>query len=129
MTVKGTLSLRAQDNLQGSNVMLDGVIRVNSNKFDAKSNPSGIINLGVAENQLMTKELAEILFGYGESPSGSKILRKHFANNIFNRYFNPHEPVHGEHIVLAAGCSAIVDNFTFSVCDPGDGILITTPYY
>ncbi|KAF9361442.1 hypothetical protein BGX26_003186 [Mortierella sp. AD094] len=139
MTIKSTLSLRAQDNLLGSNVMMDGLIKVNSNKFDAKSNPSGIINLGVAENQLMTKELAEImsqvntvdpkLFGYGESPSGSKILRKHFADNIFNRYFEPHEPVHGEHIVIAAGCSAVVDNFTFSVCDPGDGILITTPFY
>ncbi|KAG0364038.1 hypothetical protein BGZ54_007898 [Gamsiella multidivaricata] len=69
------------------------------------------------------------LFGYGESPSGSKLLRDHFANNIFNRYFQPHEPVHREHIVLAAGCSAIVDNFTFCVCDPGDGILITAPFY
>ncbi|KAF8985539.1 hypothetical protein BGZ46_003828 [Entomortierella lignicola] len=139
MTIKSTLSLRAQDNLQSTNLMLDGIVRVNSNKYNEKSNPTGIINLGVAENQLMTKELVEImsqvntadpqLFGYGESPSGSKLLRKHFANNIFNRYFAPHEPVLGEHIVIAAGCSSIVDNFTFSVCDPGEGILITTPFY
>ncbi|KAK3813025.1 MAG: pyridoxal phosphate-dependent transferase [Benniella sp.] len=133
------LSVRAQENLQDTNVMLEGVIRANSNKFHIKTNPTGIINLGVAENQLMTRELSEImapvntvdpkLFGYGDSPSGSKLLRRHFANNIFNRYFNPHEPVHAEHMVLTAGCSAAVDNFTFCVCDPGDGILITTPFY
>ncbi|KAG0098009.1 hypothetical protein BGZ93_001391 [Podila epicladia] len=109
--------------------MLDGVRKVNSNKYDAVANPSGIINLGVAENQLMTKELTEILFGYGESPSGSKKLREHFANNIFNRYFNPVEPVSFDQMVLSAGCSATVDNFTFCVCDPGEGILITTPFY
>ncbi|KAF9116444.1 hypothetical protein BGX27_002476 [Mortierella sp. AM989] len=139
MTIKSTLSLRAQENLQINNIMLEGVIRVNSNKYDENSNLSGNINLGVAENQLMTKELADImsqvntvdpkLFGYGQNPSGSKILRDHFANNIFNHYFKPHEPVHAEHIVVAAGCSSIVDNFTFSVCDPGDGILITAPFY
>lgn len=41
--------------------MLDGVRMVNSNKYDAVTNPNGIINLGVAENQLMTKELTEIV--------------------------------------------------------------------
>ncbi|KAG0272847.1 hypothetical protein BGZ95_011353, partial [Linnemannia exigua] len=139
MTIQNNLSSRAAENLLGSNVMLEGVIKANSDKFDVKSNPDGIINLGVAENQLMTAELREImssvdtvdtkLFGYGESPSGSRLLRSHFANNIFNRYFKPNELVLGEHMVLTAGCSATVDNFTFCVCDPGDGILITTPFY
>ena len=32
-------------------------------------------------------------------------------------------------MVLSAGCSATVDNFTFCVCDPGEGIIITTPFY
>ncbi|KAG0063537.1 pyridoxal phosphate-dependent transferase [Linnemannia elongata] len=139
MTLQNNLSSRAAENLKGSNVMLEGVIKANSDKFDFKENPNGIINLGVAENQLMTAELREIfskvdtadtkLFGYGESPSGSRLLRSHFANNIFNRYFKPDEPVLAEQMVLSAGCSATVDNFTFCVCDPGDGILITTPFY
>ncbi|KAF8941585.1 pyridoxal phosphate-dependent transferase [Dissophora ornata] len=139
MTLKNNLSARAQKNLEGSNIMLEGVIQANANKFDFENNQAGVINLGVAENQLMTKELAEImgpvntvdpkLFGYGESPAGSKVLRNHFANNIFNRYFEPHQPVRADQIVLAAGCSAVVDNFTFCVCDPGEGILISTPFY
>ncbi|KAF9928551.1 hypothetical protein BGZ65_006216 [Modicella reniformis] len=135
------LSVRAQENCRGggSNVMIQGMARVSSDKFDLQTNPKGIINLGVAENQLMSKELAAILrpvnavdpklFGYSEGPSGSKLLRKHFADNIFNQYFEPHEPVYEDHIVFTAGCSATVDNFTFCVCDPGDGILITTPFY
>jgi len=41
--------------------MLDGVRKVNSDKYDADTNPNGIINLGVAENQLMTKELTMIV--------------------------------------------------------------------
>ncbi|KAF9291318.1 hypothetical protein BGZ68_004406 [Mortierella alpina] len=139
MTHQKTLSVRAQENLQGSNIMLEGVIKANANKFDMSINPKGIINLGVAENQLMTAELREFmkpvdhvnpkLFGYGESPSGSRLLRTHFADNIFNRYFNPQERVLADQMVLSAGCSATVDNFTFCVCDPGDGIMITTPYY
>ncbi|KAG0051855.1 hypothetical protein BGZ83_003256 [Gryganskiella cystojenkinii] len=136
---KTTLSQRAQQNLTGENIMLEGVVKVNANKYDAQSNPDGIINLGVAENQLMKTDLIEImgtvnhvdpkLFGYGESPSGSKLLRRHFAENIFNRYFNPQEPVQVDHIILSAGCSSTVDNFTFCVCDEGEGILITTPFY
>ncbi|GJJ69679.1 hypothetical protein EMPS_02027 [Entomortierella parvispora] len=139
MTRKTNLSLRAQGNLSGENVMLEGVIRVNANKFDEAANPDGIINLGVAENQLMKAELRKImgkvdhvdpkLFGYGESPAGSKQLRRYFADNIFNRYFKPQEPVRVEDIVLSAGCSSTVDNFTFCVCDEGEGILITTPFY
>ncbi|KAG0285131.1 hypothetical protein BGZ98_005645, partial [Dissophora globulifera] len=38
-------------------------------------------------------------------------------------------PVVWDQMVLGSGCSAIVDNFTFCVCDSGDGILITTPFY
>ncbi|KAG0284236.1 hypothetical protein BGZ96_011378 [Linnemannia gamsii] len=139
MTIRNNLSSRAAENLLGSNVMLEGVIKANSDKFDFKANPNGIINLGVAENQLMTAELRNIfssvdtadpkLFGYGESPSGSTLLRSHFANNVFNQFFKPCDPVTGEQMVLTAGCSATVDNFTFCVCDPGDGILITTPFY
>ena len=41
--------------------MLEGVIKVNANKFDEETNPNGIINLGVAENQLMKAELREIV--------------------------------------------------------------------
>ncbi|KAF9080921.1 hypothetical protein BGX23_001508, partial [Mortierella sp. AD031] len=139
MTIHINLSTRVAENLQDSNVMLEGVMKANSDKFDFKANPNGIINLGVAENQLMTAELREImssvdtvdpkLFGYGESPSGSSLLRSHFADNIFNRYFRPHEQVLWNQMVLTAGCSATVDNFTFCVCDPGDGVLITTPFY
>lgn len=55
------LSARAQENLSGPNIMLDGVKKVNSDKYDADTNPNGIINLGVAENQLMTKELTKIV--------------------------------------------------------------------
>lgn len=61
MTHEKTLSVRAQENLQGSNIMLEGVIKANANKFDMSANPKGIINLGVAENQLMTAELREFV--------------------------------------------------------------------
>lgn len=61
MTLQNNLSSRAAENLKGSNVMLEGVIKANSDKFDFKENPNGIINLGVAENQLMTAELREIV--------------------------------------------------------------------
>ncbi|ORZ04389.1 1-aminocyclopropane-1-carboxylate synthase, partial [Lobosporangium transversale] len=139
MNLKPNLSIRAQENLQVPNIMLDGIKKIYNNKFHLTNNPSGIINMSVAENQLMTKELSEIMgvvntadpkfFGYSEGPFGTRFLRDCFANNIFNRHFKPHEPIRGDHIVLSSGCSATIDNFTFSVCDPGDGVLFITPYY
>jgi hypothetical protein len=70
MTIQNNLSSRAAENLTGSNVMLEGVIKANSDKFDFKANPNGIINLGVAENQLMTAELRDIV-SQGERRQGT----------------------------------------------------------
>ncbi|KAF9426365.1 hypothetical protein BGZ94_006627, partial [Podila epigama] len=58
---RSTISRRAQENLSdSSNIMLEGVRLVNSNKYHAHEKADGIINLGVAENQLMTEDLSRI---------------------------------------------------------------------
>ncbi|KAA8534873.1 hypothetical protein F0562_029911 [Nyssa sinensis] len=65
------------------------------NPYDESYNPSGIIQLGLAENQIR----------------GGKVK------------FNP------ERVVITAGATAANELLTFILADPGDALLVPTPYY
>ncbi|KGO40682.1 Pyridoxal phosphate-dependent transferase, major region, subdomain 2 [Penicillium expansum] len=51
------------------------------------------------------------------------------AAEFFNRYFHPHTPVKSQHIVTGAGCSSLLEAVLYDVCEPGDGVLIETPFW
>jgi gliotoxin/aspirochlorine biosynthesis aminotransferase len=46
-----------------------------------------------------------------------------------NDRFEPASPVHPSHIVLAAGGSSALDGLIQQICDPGDQVMIATPYW
>lgn len=46
-----------------------------------------------------------------------------------NEYFNPHSPVTADQILSAAGLTAIHEMVGLSLGDPGDGVLVSRPYY
>ncbi|KAL9079003.1 MAG: hypothetical protein Q9157_002102 [Trypethelium eluteriae] len=48
---------------------------------------------------------------------------------LLNSYFDPAYPVAPEHVVLSAGGSAALDALIEQICDPGDAILLETPYW
>ncbi|KAI0439039.1 aminotransferase GliI-like protein [Xylaria telfairii] len=50
-------------------------------------------------------------------------------SSLFNLYFSPFEPVVNDNVVLTAGAAGSLDNLAWSVCDPGEGILIPCPYH
>ncbi|ORY02342.1 PLP-dependent transferase, partial [Basidiobolus meristosporus CBS 931.73] len=105
--------------------------------YDAVENPSGIVNLGVAENSLMhdvlVKKLSTLvtfkknLLSYG-TYYGTEALRVGIAN-LFNRNLHPAKPFTSKHLTVHNGAGPALDQLTFALCDPGDGILMTTPYY
>ncbi|ROT35117.1 1-aminocyclopropane-1-carboxylate synthase C [Sodiomyces alkalinus F11] len=136
VTKAGHLSSRGAVLADPSNrpVMLDIV----SNLWHPESNPGGYLSLGVAENTLMHDEITQYMtknislnshaLTYGDSFSGSHGLKSAISAFI-TRHFSPLQPVLSRHIVITSGVGPAIDSCVFSLCDPGDGILLGRPYY
>ncbi|XP_047312715.1 1-aminocyclopropane-1-carboxylate synthase 7-like [Impatiens glandulifera] len=118
------------------------------NPYDEVHNPSGIIQMGLAENQVSFDMVEEYLEEHSEQALlGKKNKRSSFRENaLFQDYhgllsfrkamasfmeqirggkakFNP------ERIVLTAGVTAANELLTFILTNPGDALLVPTPYY
>ncbi|KAH8085861.1 pyridoxal phosphate-dependent transferase [Filobasidium floriforme] len=110
------------------------------NLYCPKTNPSGIVSLGIAENLLcaeeilsfsrkaITENLIQKDLTYGDNLWGSRRLNEALAG-FLNRYFNPAVNVDPEHIITGVGVSAILDHLFHTLLDAGDGVLILNPYY
>ncbi|RKP39717.1 pyridoxal phosphate-dependent transferase, partial [Dimargaris cristalligena] len=106
--------------------------------YHPTDNPSGIINLGVAENWLMRDTLVNYLaprvkitgdqLGYGSDTCGSPQLRSLIAQ-LFNDHFQPGLRIEADHVSVHNGTSSVIDIVSYVVCDPGDIILAAAPYY
>ncbi|KAE8155256.1 pyridoxal phosphate-dependent transferase [Aspergillus avenaceus] len=110
-----------------------------SKPYDPERYPDGIINLGLAENWLIQKELAQYLedhftidplvhMTYGEGAAGSPRLRKALAE-FFNDYFNPTSPVHDYEIIVSSGVTSLIDSIAWNTCSDNEGIIIPQPLY
>lgn len=49
--------------------------------------------------------------------------------HLLNDRFSPASPVLSSQIILTAGGCTALDALTQQICDPGDGILVATPYW
>ncbi|KAI5793414.1 pyridoxal phosphate-dependent transferase [Pyronema domesticum] len=108
-----------------------------ANLYHAEKNPTGIVNLGIAENALMYPELLDKLnkipveaadLPYGANPAGSQTLRTALANFMTKNFASLH-PVKPEHIVVSSGLTSIAEMLAWTLCDEGDGILLGRPFY
>ncbi|KAI1423359.1 pyridoxal phosphate-dependent transferase [Xylaria sp. FL1777] len=98
------------------------------------------LNLRTAENWVIRDELTEIYrkevqkhlvpstLSYGQGLGGDPELLKVTAD-LFNTYFNPADPLVPDDIVFTTGASLCLDALMFSLCDQGDEVLITAPYW
>ncbi|KAL8503162.1 hypothetical protein ACS0TY_022054 [Phlomoides rotata] len=114
------------------------------NPYDEVCNPSGVIQMGLAENQVSFDLLEQYLEKHSEAPNNNGSGFR--ENALFQDYhgllsfrkamasfmekirggrakFNP------ERIVITAGATAANELLTFILADPGDALLIPTPYY
>ncbi|ORY13911.1 aminotransferase GliI [Clohesyomyces aquaticus] len=105
------------------------------------SNPAEIIDLRNADNDFMRENLAASLstitddksaawldLAYTNDIGGSKAVRSALAN-LFKQQMKASQDLSPEEIVLAAGTSFILDALVEAICDPGDMIMIATPYW
>lgn len=102
--------------------------------------PNGVINIATAENSLMSEELSEYMNTHCQiTPSHLKyrtsITNGHVWSTVqampvyINDYTKPLSPVTPEHTVIGPGLGSIIAQFMWTVCDEGDGVLLTTPFY
>ncbi|WOK96884.1 hypothetical protein Cni_G05592 [Canna indica] len=114
--------------------------------YDAASNPSGVIQMGLAENQVSFDLLEKYLEQHPEATGWGCGISSFRENALFQDYHGLKsfrkamasfmEQIRGgrakfdpERIVLTAGATAANELLTFILADPGDCLLIPTPYY
>jgi 1-aminocyclopropane-1-carboxylate synthase len=132
------LSKRVQGTLKPSTLMAS-FRRALADSYDSKSNPNGIISLGIAENTLMYDDIAEFLtgnlkvtpdlFGYGTAAMGLPSLQEALIELFNSSTFSPVIPVIKEHLHFSSGSSAILDQLFYCLADVEDGVLIGKPMY
>lgn len=132
------LSRRVQDTLVATPLM-EAIGKALGNPYDPETNEKGIISLGIAENTPMYPELASFLeenvhitpnlLGYGGVIPGPSSLMKGLLGFINARPFDPVVPVEGTHLYFTGGCTALLDQVFWTLCDEGDGVLVSMPMY
>jgi len=107
--------------------------------YHPSNNPNGIISLGIAENTLMYTDVADFLnqnlkvtpnlLGYGGVAPGLPELFDGLVKLYNSKTFSPVIPVTKEHLHYTGGCTALLDQLSYVLCDEGDGVLIGKPLY
>uniref|UniRef100_A0A0E0L0Z4 Aminotransferase class I/classII large domain-containing protein n=1 Tax=Oryza punctata TaxID=4537 RepID=A0A0E0L0Z4_ORYPU len=116
--------------------------------YDAAANPDGVIQMGLAENQVSIDLLEGYLrkhpeaSGWGFAGDGHSFRDNalfqdyHGLANFRKAMARFMEKIMGgkatfdpDRIVLTAGATAANELLTFILADPGDALLIPTPYY
>ena len=103
--------------------------------FHPEDNPAGYINFGTAENLICfdliepllreAQEIHESDTHYNEL-HGAGFFREAIAEFLAGRAGRSLDP---DNFAVACGASAMLENLSFVLCDPGEAILIPTPYY
>ncbi|KAI7725759.1 hypothetical protein M8C21_011086 [Ambrosia artemisiifolia] len=99
------------------------------NPYHETNNPSGVIQMGLAENQVSNdttlNDLNYFCFSFNISWSELTMAMASFMEEVRGgkAKFNP------DRVVLTAGATAANELLTFILANPGDALLVPTPYY
>ncbi|KAF4459569.1 acc synthase [Fusarium albosuccineum] len=130
------LSLRGLDAAKPSDTSVR--YEVLGDSWHEQKNPSGYVNLGVAENTLAHEVLAKHIhehivlgsehFTYGTGATGSPQLKQAIAR-FLGKYLTPSQPLEKSHITVTNGCSAAIEHLSWALANPGEGFLLGQPFY
>ncbi|ETI28398.1 hypothetical protein G647_00847 [Cladophialophora carrionii CBS 160.54] len=137
-----SISERALSNLNPPNPQTSKLHAIRShcfhNQYDPTTNPDGIVALAIAENKLMRQEIVDHVnsnmnitpwhLTYGHGPAGSIGLRRAIAEFV-TEVFKPRVAIGESHVAVCNGAGSAVDNLSFCLGEPGDGILVGRPLY
>ncbi|XP_020215858.1 1-aminocyclopropane-1-carboxylate synthase 7 [Cajanus cajan] len=116
------------------------------NPYDELTNSSGVIQMGLAENQVSFDLLEKYLEENSEASTWGKGAPGFRENALFQDYHGLKtfrtamasfmEQIRGgrakffpDRVVLTAGATAANELLTFILANPGDALLVPTPYY
>ncbi len=136
------ISTRGMRCIPGSSAYMGNHISALNDSFHTTTNAGGKITLAVAENkcgtfqelllpQLLREETRRVppqLVGYGDM-RGIMALKRSLADMLIEEWGVAREFTVPDEIVVASGCCAILEHLAYLLCDPGDGIIIPSPYY
>lgn len=114
--------------------------------------PDGALQLGVAENQMLEDLLVPALSQYASTAStsdsdstaldvftadliyyqpthGRPPLRQAFSAYLERILSLPNDTLDPEGLVMGTGCNAVLENLCITLAEPGEGVMIPTPYY
>ncbi|PWN34512.1 PLP-dependent transferase [Meira miltonrushii] len=149
-TAKNGLSRRGLKDLEEMSGRVAILLKMFANQFDAKSNPDGIVVLGIADNSLCRTELVEFFTSpgrlqleprdltYADHFYASTRVLKAIAglyNDVPDGLYSekdwkpPLKRVEEGHILVGNGATEIIDACFWDLCDEGDGVLLSAPYY
>ncbi|KAJ9488957.1 hypothetical protein VN97_g4320 [Penicillium thymicola] len=111
-------------------------------KLDKDCNESASIpiDMSVGENSVLADEIVSICktgvqssfatdhLAYPKSPLGDPELLEVLAT-FFDAYFRPNKKLASSHVAVAAGASACLNDLMYSICEPGDAVLVPGPYW
>ncbi|XP_053576208.1 1-aminocyclopropane-1-carboxylate synthase-like protein 1 [Bombina bombina] len=117
----------------------EGYRAYHEDKYDEDKNPNGIINFGTSENKLcfdlMSKRLTQSDMNVVEPPllqypdwKGHMFLREEVAR-FLTYYCKAPAPLNPENVIILNGCGSLFSSLAAVLCDPGDSIMIATPFY
>lgn len=110
-----------------------------ADKYDEDKNPNGIINLGTSENKLcfdllskrvMQTDIIQMDLPLLECPdwNGHEFLRVE-VGRFLTHHCKASVYIKPDNIVVVNGCGSLFSSLSAVLCDPGDRILLPTPYY
>jgi hypothetical protein len=102
--------------------------------------PDGALQLSVAENQMLEDMLVPSLkemYATQDFPAdaiyyqptqgrpGTRIAMANYLQDLLGLT----KPIDADGIVIGAGCNAVLENLCICLAEPGEGVMIPTPYY
>ncbi|KAG5839061.1 hypothetical protein ANANG_G00200930 [Anguilla anguilla] len=120
-------------------ILQEGFLLYQNDKHHFTRNHNGIINMGTSENKLCYDLLSKRLMQADmlhmdpallEYPDwkGHSFLREEVAS-FLTEYCKAPSPLEAENVVVMNGCSSLFSSIAAVTCDPGDAILVPTPFY
>ena len=110
--------------------------------------PDGALQLSVAENQMLEDLLVPAVREFASASSTEDVDKQTFYADMIYYQPTPGRPLlrramadylqrilslpgslDAEGMVVGAGCNAVLENLCICLAEPGEGVLIPTPYY
>ncbi|XP_072970774.1 1-aminocyclopropane-1-carboxylate synthase 6-like [Typha angustifolia] len=131
---------------EGDSAYYVGLRRCSEDPYDAVKNPDGIVQLGLAENQLsldlvwewLERNVKEAVLGKEElsirglatyQPFDGLIDLKMAIAGFMGQVMQGSVSFNPSQIVVTAGATPAIEILSFCLADPGNAFLVPSPYY